>query len=284
MSWWEYIPAVISAVGSITSASSGNKQNQYQWDINNYNTLEGYRVSMSNIDSAVSLASMNAALMLGMQETKSTLIRKTAAFNADMIRATSQYNDLLFEEEVADVYEALELDQEMLHLQRARERGAIEASQSASGTLMGVDSNADVIIDQMTMEALDSFIIQRNADKKAKEILNARARSAWEGEMTAQKIIWEGDVEAMSSGLNARAQAAGSLIEAGITANANRMSAKYQLNSGLLSGQNTFSANQTQINNSFAQGMFGAVGQGIETYYKNQARSTQNEAGKSLLE
>lgn len=284
MSWWEYIPAVISAVGSITSASSGKKQNQYQRDINTYNTIEGYRVSMANIDSAVSLASMNAALMLGLQDQKSTLIRKTASFNADMIRATTQYNDLLFEQELSDLYETNELDQEVLHLQRARERGAIEASQSASGTLMGQDSNADVIMDQMTMEALDSFILQRNADKKAKEILNARARSSWEGEMAARKILWEGEVEAMSSTLSTRAQAAGSLIEAGITAGANRTSAKYQLDSGLLSGQNTFSSNQTQLDNSFAQGMFGAVGQGITTYYKNQARSKQNESGKSLLE
>jgi hypothetical protein len=284
MSWWEYIPAVISAVGTLVGNNSSNKQNAYQRDINNYNTIQGYQVSMANIASSVSLAQMNAALMMGLSDQKSLVTRKTAQYNADMIRATSSYNDLLYEEELADVYESLDLDLETLHLQRARERGAIEAAQSASGVLMGQDSPGDVIIDQMTMEAMDSFIIQRNADKKANQILNARARSAWEGEMTAEKIIWEGDVEAMSSSMSTRAQAAGSLIEAGITAGANRLSSKYQLDSGLLSGQNTFSSNQTQINNSFAQGMFGAVGEGINTYYRNQERDERNTMYKSLLD
>jgi len=283
MSWWEYIPAVISAVGSITSYSSGKSQNERQLSYNAYNTVEGYKVSMANIDSAMTLGKMNAMMLMNAAELKTAANSKAIAFNADMIRATTAYNDLLYEEDLSRLWEDAGLDQQILHLERARERGAMEATQAASGTLMGQDSNADVIADQMTMEALDSFVIQRNADSKAKDILNARARSLWEGEMSIRKIMWEGELDNYVTTSNARSQAAGSMLETLITGQANQLSAKYQLQSGLISGQNTFAGNNTQLTNAFSSGMFGAVGQGIETYYRNESRQRQSEAGKSLL-
>ena len=88
-----------------------------------------------------------------------------------MIFATTSYNALLQEQELSRLWEDEGLALEQLGAERARERGGIIAEQGASGTVIGEGSNEDVIVSQMTQEAMDATVIQHGADRQVHEEL-----------------------------------------------------------------------------------------------------------------
>ena len=110
-------------------------------------------------------------------------------------------------------------------MERERERKTIEANQAASGTLMGVGSNAQVLIDQKTQEELDKFIVKHNADIQASRIQNAKAQNLWLGEMEMLKIGYEGQVSAGVAQANANLQAMGTLATTAISSMADTTTA-----------------------------------------------------------
>lgn len=265
------IPAVISAISSISQASSANAQNQNQAAWNRYNAQMGYNTEMASIAMQVALGLANAKMAAKEGEFRAAMILADSAFNQTIRRATTEYNDLLIEDEIRQTWDAAELDVNLLRMARAQERGEIEAQQSASGTVMGEGSNAEVLINQKTQEQLEAFIIMHQADRVVTDLQNTRAQNLWQGEVDLRKIIWEGKLNAMSALAGAGSQAAGMAGSALIGGLVNRISAENALNAGMHGAQVTYTSNKTQINNNLSQGLLSAAGRGVSAYYQSLA-------------
>lgn len=279
MAWW--IPVAISAASTVANASSKTSQNKSQRSWNTYNVNMQYTTDMNNIATQNAIAGVNASMALAAGQINASVALKTSKLNAQIIGATALYNDALMEEEEKVMWDAMELDLELMENERAVERGAILADQAASGVVMGQDSHADVITDQKTQEALDAFVVRHNADISAAKISNARAKGLWEADMAIKKTIYDGQMSAWSSTANAGLKAAGIAATAKISALAGTMSANSRRTSGLAGASMTYSQNRTDITNGFVNGLFSAASSGAQSYYAQKPLSSSTSMSSS---
>lgn len=276
MGWWMIASAAISAYSSYTKNKDQTETNKEQSAWNKYNAMMNYSNTMNNLNARMALYEMNAAMTMAAAENTSATTKLIANYNADLLYDAAQYNDKLYEQELQNLWDETGLDLELITLERAKERGEIEAKQSASGTVMGIDSNADVIIDQKTQEALDKFVVRHGADVTAARINNARAKGLWQAEQEIGKVMFEGTIKANTALSNAALASAGMMTEAGIEYAAGSASAAAQLKSGLAGADLTQSQNQTNIDSAFQSGMFSAIGSGISSYLNNSDVDTSS--------
>jgi len=303
MSWWWAGVAAVQAVGSLVQANSQASQNKSQLAINQYNATMKYNTEMNNISAGLKIAGVNAAMAgaaanLNMQlaaynantirdvsEYNNEIIAQSVGYNNNLIAATTGYNNSLLEEEIGDIWEAAELDVALLEQQRARERGEAVAIQAASGTVIGTGSNADVIIDSMTQEALDTLIIRHGADKQAEQVRREQARNSYMGTLEMQRLLWEGQVQIQKNAYEAEqaarttlvggavqsqnmlmqsmANTAGSLIQA----QAGQQSARQGLSANMWNASMSYNQNRSTIQSNMVAGLFNAASTGIAGYY-----------------
>jgi len=275
MSWWTYIPAAISAVGAITSSMSSNSQNSDRRGANMFNAQNRYDTEIGNIAAQTALASVNAQMVTQAGKIKAKSLRDASVYNAGVIQATTMYNDALMENELSLMWESVDLDLLQLTNQRARERGTMISAQSASGTVIGVGSNEDTLVDQKTQEMMDALIIKHGADIQASKIANARAQGIWKGAMETQKVMWEGEVGAVVAETNSFLQAQGAMMSAEIAATAGKKSASNQLISGMMGADMDYSQNSQLISNNLMSGMFGAASAAVSAYGRNKEATSQ---------
>lgn len=273
MSWWSYIPAVISGASAIWSSSQQAEGASVQNDWSTFNAGMSYLTNQQNIESQAAITQYNANALMQTAGINASISASSAAYNADVIMATTLYNDELYEQELASLWEAAELDQMLLAQQRSRERGGIVAIQASSGTLIGEGSNAQVIVDQKTQENLDALVIQRGADKQATDIANARAKGMWEGQMAVQKTLWEGQLSSYKTIANANIAAGSMMAESAIATQAATQSNNSQLLSNMFGASNNLAAGNQQAQNTLVSGLFSAAGSAVGTYYQNQSAS-----------
>lgn len=274
--WGTAAGAVVGGIGGLISGSSADSQfsNQMAWA--NYNRQSQYNTDIYNINSSLMLAGMNAGMAMKAASYNASNVLAAATYNAKMIGATTAYNIELLDNELTRVWQDLDLDITQIEMFRARERGGMLADQSASGTVMGQDSNADVIMAQQTQEAMDVTVVEFNADREAANINNQMAQGRWEGEVAIQQTMWEGQVQANSIMYNSKVQSAGTIMGAVIQADANMYNAKQNyMTSGYnieqakfnFQGQNTadmisglFQAGSTAVAGAYARKIPGASG------------------------
>ncbi len=272
------------AIGGLSGLFSGGANdaamaNQMAWA--QYNASMKYGVDMQNINNRLGLSMFNAMMSMAAAKAQSQAQLNVAAYNARMIAATTQYNIALLDNELSLMWEAEDLDQLQLHMYRERERGSIVGAQAASGTVIGEGSNAVVIQDQMTQEALDSFVIRHNADIQASKIHNQMAQSAWEGRVAIQKTMWEGQVGAAVTMSNAKMQAMGTLVGAGLQAQSARWTAGQDfLNAGYRIQQAQYNYSR-QNDNALVQGLFSAAGTVAEGYFADKLPFVDDLLGNS---
>lgn len=266
MSLWSLIPAAIGVGSSIMGASSQNAQNKTQKKWNEYNATVQYSVDVNNIKAQQMITEVNAAMTMFAADATNQANDALIEYNVGVIRTTALYNDLLAEEDLANMWSQAELDMELIGLQRARERGSIEAAVSASGTVMGTGSNADVIVDQKTQEALDLFVVRTGADQKASQIANSRMQGLYEAEQTIKKIEYEGRVNSLSTKLDASMRSSAMLTEGVIRNIADLTSAETRRQTGVSSANLQYRQNKSQISSNLVSGIFGSVGQGFSAY------------------
>jgi len=231
----------------------------------------------------------NAQLEVMGADFNSEVIQRMTQYNASLIRATTDYNTSLLEDELEMMWEAADLDLALLDNQRSVERGAIEATQAASGTVMGVGSNAEVLIDQKTQADLDAFVVRHNANREAENINIQIQENVFNGQLAWQQTMFKGAMDSYSTRVNAGIRAAGALGNAAlgaagtlgnaamgaaaimgetmISGAAQRQSARYAYNSGMAGASMQYNQNKTQISNNLVNGLFGAAAWGAGNYY-----------------
>jgi hypothetical protein len=277
MAWWALIPAAISAVSSIQQKNQATQQNAEATAWNRYNVQTQFSTDINNINSQRAITDLNIAMILAGAEQSSNSTNALTKHKVGQVYQAALYDDLLYEQELGLVWESAELDLQLISMQRAKERGRLEAAQSVSGTVMGQDSNADAVIDQMAQEAMDKFVVKHNADIKAKQINNARATSLYNAQMMISDIEFQGGMSANLERSNAYMQALGMSTQSAISTNASMTTAQSSYESGMAGASLQGSQNSQAINNNFASGMFSSIGQGVSAYY-----NTKSE-GSSLL-
>lgn len=306
MAWWYAIPAVMQGVSAITQANAASKQNNTQLAINRYNTQMAYGTAQKNAAAQMKIAGMNYGMAakaaqfnmkiaefntkLATQATEfnNELIRRSTVYNSVMTVETIRYNNSLLDEEQADIWEAADLDIALLENQRARERGEIVAIQAASGTVIGEGSNADIVIDSRTQEALDAFVVRHGADQQAAQIEREKAKNVWQGQVSLQNMLWEGKLQiakntyettlgnmstmanAMIGTVNQMSQAAASYGSAALGAAAQRSSAQSAYQAGMYNANMSYSQNQIGIRSNMMSGLYGAIGTGVAGYYSQK--------------
>ena len=261
------VAAGLQAVSSIVGYNSTKKQNEAQSAVNTWNAHMGYDTALSNTQAANMIGRFNAMAATQAGRISAQAYMAGAEMNAEIIRATAAYNDSLLATEEEQLWDALELDVELMRNERLRERGTMLAIQSVSGTVMGTGSNADAVTDQMTQEALDLFVMRHNADIGAADILNARAQGLWEADMQAKKVMWEGQLAAITTQANANMGAASQLATTAISGAANLISAGNARDSQLASGSIQFAQNNMAAQSNLVTGLFGAAQTGVAAYY-----------------
>ena len=261
------VAAGLQAASSIVGHNSAKKQNEAQAAANTWNASMGYSTTLGNIQASNMIGRFNAQAAVQAGRISAQAYMMGAEMNADIIRATAQYNDSLLATEEEQLWDALELDVELMRNERLRERGTMLAIQSVSGTVMGTGSNADAVTDQMTQEALDLFVMRHNADIGAADLLNARAQGLWEADMQAKKVMWEGQLAAITTQANANMGAASQLATTAISGAANLISATNARDSQMASGSLQYAQNNMQAQSNLVTGLFGAAQQGVAAFY-----------------
>lgn len=269
--------AGLQAASSIFGYNSAKKQNEAQAAANTWNASMGYSTALGNIQASNMIGRFNAQAAAQAGRISAQAYMMGAEMNADIIRATARYNDSLLATEEEQLWDALELDVELMRNERLRERGAMLAIQSVSGTVMGTGSNADAITDQMTQEALDLFVMRHNADIGAADLLNARAQGLWEADMQAKKVMWEGQLAAITTQANANMGAASQLATTAISGAANLISATNARDSQMASGSLQYAQNNMQAQSNLVTGLFGAAQTGVAAFYAGRTPGTSPE-------
>jgi hypothetical protein len=260
------VGAVIGAVGGIISGGSADSQATRARDIQLWNTQQQYNQTNSNLATQSVLSMYNAGLSLLQGEVEASRELSTAYFNANLIQATTEYNNNLLDNELALLWDKVELDINLLGQQRARERGEIRAVQSASGVVMDYGSYADIMVDSRTQQALDEFIVRHNADVTASKIENTKAQNAWKGTMEAIKVAWEGEKAATISRTNSQLQAQSIMFSGAMNYMSGSQTAMNKWNSNMIGIDNNSIAYSQQNTANMVNGLFSAASKYASTY------------------
>jgi hypothetical protein len=238
-----------------------NAENQYAAET--FNALKDKYVSEMNI------RLLNANLDLEIETNNASILA-----NASLIQQTQEFNDLLYEQGVIETWTSANLDLELLGYQRARERGAIIANQGASGTVIGEGSNRDVVVDQMTQEALDKYIIKVGADQKVRDLTNARLQSKYQADMEIKKLAYEGRIENRNAILSTKFAVAEEKATAGIDYVTNMALATMGYTADSDSADNIYDANNAKSKANLTAGLIGAAGTMGSAYFNAKAAGT----------
>lgn len=264
--WYAAASVGAGLFGAFSSKSSAEKANAAQLAWNRYNAQVQYANDITNIQTQSYIDNLNIEAILSSAQIAQTLDTALVEYNKQVVTDTALYNDLLYQADIEAVWKAANLDIELLTQQRARERGTMEATQSSSGTVMGEGSNADAIIDQMTQEALDKFIIKTGADDKVAQITNARAQSLYAAEQQVKQLEFEGMISSLKNSTSTALQAATLQTSSYLKTSADTATANNNLQAGLTGASVTSSTNSISINSNFLSGLFGSVSSGVSTY------------------
>lgn len=154
------------------------------------------------------------------------MILSRADYNMQISDYTSEYNAQLYEQEAQEIWNQLDLDIHWLQMARAAERGDITTSYAHAGVeLNSMDTPGQTIMDSRTMEELDTMIVTNNAEIKAGKALDAAAMSRWEGRTVRQQILYEANIESMTTLMNSFSRASSIALQSFMDAQTTRFNA-----------------------------------------------------------
>jgi hypothetical protein len=263
-----YAPAALGAASSIANFFSGGAQAKTQRAWEQYNANRAYSTAVQNAASYRAISSINAKLATMRGQMQAEAAWTTTLFDVELIKATSEYNSGLLDRQLEELWDAEELDQEILANTRAVERGQIVAKQASSGFAIGEGSHKEVVIDQRTQEALESFAIAHNADIQARSILNAQSQGQWQAHMAIQKTLFKGMTASISALASSSLEGAAMQTQGILQSQAQITSAASAREAGIQLSNANYSTNKARNWNNFASGMFNAASSAAGAYFK----------------
>lgn len=271
------IGAVVGAVaGGVLGFMSGDDGSGAQLNdiYSRYNAIQIERAGATNAQKRREMAGLNSDLLL--QSTAFNIGQdfQIDQYNANLKSFLGDYNASLLEDEARYVWEAADLD----ILQRdnvfARELGQLKTGYGASGVMMNQDSPLTAQIDAKTQHAMDVMVVRYNADTQAKKILDAAAKSRWEGNMAAQSIMYQGNINSATKYGNAALQSAGILTQGGIDADMTLYNTAIQKNQTQMSGNIFQQSWESKDNQAMATGLFQGATTVASAYGRNKEPAT----------
>lgn len=269
--WW--VPMAVGAASSIIGANSASKSAKAEAKAAAYNAQVSYTSDLQNIKLASAINSTNIDTLYATSYFQNSLSDAASEFAASTIAITALHDDLLYEEDIKNVWAQNDLDTELLEQQRLRERGQIVAQQAASGTVIGVGSNADAVVDQMTQEAMDRFILRTGAQVKAAQITNQRVQSLWKAEQEVSRLTYQ-------TGIDKVANTTSTLLKTGAMSTQSYLESIVELENatakfytGVSAGSAASSSASSKITSNLYEGLFGSVAQGVSSYGESKYRA-----------
>ena len=281
--WWGVAIGAVAggAIGYFSGSSiDSQRANQQAWA--RYNSSLQLNADLYNLSAQLSVARYNAQAAQYQAAFQARQQHEAINYNINLINTKTAYESQLFDDEIQKTWNAYDLDVQNIHMFRARELGSLVADQAASGTVIGEGSNAQIVIDQQTQEALDVSIAKFDADRTVADIENARARSQWEAGVAIQQMLWQGAAAEAGAAVNASLQAAGGASAALLNAGAGRYDAlqhSYMRGIAMQMGAYRYSA---ENNAAITRSLFSLAGTGVSHYYGNKTPD-DGGAGSSLL-
>lgn len=266
--WW--VPTAVGVASSVLGAFSASKSAKAQAQAAAYNAQVSFSTDITNLQLSSKINQMNIDTAFATSDFQNALAESAATFAADTIKLTALHDDLLYEEDIKSVWAQNNLDTELLEQQRLRERGQIVAQQAASGTVIGQGSNEDAVVDQMTQEAMDKFILRTGAHVKAAQITNQRVQSLWKAEQEVSRLAYQTNMDRIANKtttlLKTGAMSTQSYLES-IVGLENANAKFYTQSSGIASSSGSASS---KISSDLFGGLFGAAAQGYSGYGEQQ--------------
>lgn len=209
---WPAIQIGGAIIGGLMSSNAANRNANDARNIAYGNAANIQRYGQAQSSMLAMTTAYNAKLIKAQAKVQGEARYQIAQYNSELLNQIAAYNSLLYSSEIDSIMEALELDSTVLRIGQEKARGTVEAIQGASGTVLGQDSNADVLIQMKADEALEQLVMRTNADTKAKSLLNAAAQGEWQARMEGQKMLYEAKVSGEADMLTASMQAKASVF------------------------------------------------------------------------
>jgi hypothetical protein len=264
--WWALASAALSVAGSMQSAVSARAEAARSAAYSGYNS-EAQLAWGAEQSAMIAQSSMFNAYLVRQQAAYNSKLNAAATeYNIQTLQSTNAYNAQLYGEEIDSLMEQLELDTELLHTDYAKAVGATLANQSASGTIINQDSNADVIIAMKAEEALMNLVLDTNAQTKIAGITNAIAQGEYETTAAIQNLAWEGQLSQLSSMYSADMQAKSTLFSGladSITANKTAQNRAREI---FYQGQQVSASQNAQATSYMASGLTSAGSSLLDSY------------------
>jgi hypothetical protein len=205
----------------------------------------------------------------------------TAQQNAALARVKAAYSNELLDQEDAKLWAGLDLDIEQRRRVRDTDVGAFVAQAGASGTTIGEGSNMDVTNFIRQQAGFDELVMRHQADLTATDILNAKSRNSWEGEVTAQQYMWEGYVSQAANTMNMNTQVLSNTLQADINTANTLDQAELSASSGIYNGEVAANAAIAKGKQGVGDAIVNGASQIVSAYAMDSKFATTNTTATS---
>lgn len=197
----------------MSSASAAKAQARQAADWAAYNAAMARSVGERNAKASIAFATFNAGLQRMGATAEAAALQARAKYNAGIRLQIAEYNAKQIEQEVPLIWDQAELDTFNLGQQIDAISGANRAAYGASGVALDIGTPVDVETDIRTQEALEAFVVRHNAQIATARIVDAAAKSRWEGQVEAATILHEGTVQGSLAMVRGNLGAMGTLMQ-----------------------------------------------------------------------
>jgi hypothetical protein len=284
---WQLMAAAVAlpALQGIMGSRSSSKNAKAAMAAAQQNAAMASMVGEWNAKSIMDLAEFNIKLGNLASDIEKKQIRAVADRNMELRLITAEYNAGLLEKEAGYLYQALDLDLEMLSHEVDKIVGGNQAQFAANGLVVGEGITVDAEIDVRTQEALQKFIMRTNADNNATRILNEAALTRWNGQVEAQTIGWEAELNTFNVTANRLMTNMGTYSQASYDATMAVRNSYLQAQGIMSQGAATSSAWKADASSKLWSGLMNAGGTALKAWGASSPTTTKlpSTSGNSNL-
>ena len=274
---YSWIPIAVAAGSSMlggylnSQATESNANASQTAALTNANSVKN--TGILNATMIGNLGKYNANLQMASSRVASDSLLAVARYNAGLQQSVSAFNISLMENELPLLMDQYELDSLHIKQERAREKGSIIATQAASGTVIGIGSNAEVVIDQETQAALDQTVLRHNLDITTTNLLNSISSQKYTTQMAIEKTMFEAQVGSYNTLTQGRMNAMGTMGQTLIDRNTTLANAEANAGTLISQGNAAYTTGQNQSSSQLWSGVLSGIGTAATMYAGNSLLS-----------